>query len=119
MKHQLFFSSVESSIHAETSLPEGHVLEDGLCKGLAQQPGLSLAVLADPGQVFGEVDQELVVGSRDAGRLQNPPKVLPTLLHSLALYKTKAANMRFLHSPICFVSCVLLRHTLCSFINMK
>lgn len=80
----------------ETSVPERRVLEDGLSKGLSQQPGPGLALLADPGQVSAEVDEELVVGLRDAGRLQDPLEPLPTLLHTLTLYKTKTTPEWFL-----------------------
>lgn len=76
-------------------VPERRVLEDGLGKGLSQQLGAGLAVLADPGQVSAEVDQELVVGLWDAGRLQDPLQPLPALLHNLTLYKTRATPEGF------------------------
>ncbi|TNN74707.1 hypothetical protein EYF80_015025 [Liparis tanakae] len=66
------------------------VLEDGLGEGLSQKPGAGLVLLADPGQVSAEVDQELVVGLRDAGRLQDPLQLLSALLHTLTLCKTES-----------------------------
>lgn len=90
----------DASIRPETSLPEGRLLEDGPSEGLTQLSGLGLAVLADPGQVSREVDQELVVGLRDAERLQDRLELLPTLLHARTLYKTTTEPQEF-----CFVRC--------------
>lgn len=73
----------------EVSVPERRVLEDDLGEGLPQQPGTGLAVLSDTSQVSAEVDQQLMVGLRDAGRLQDPLQPLPTLLHTLTLCRTK------------------------------
>lgn len=70
------------------------MLEDGLGEGLSQKPGAGLVLLADPGQVSAEVDQELVVGLRDAGRLQDPLQLLSALLHTLTLCKTPQSTLR-------------------------
>ncbi len=83
-------------MEGETCIPERRVLEDGLSKGLSQQPGPGLVLLADPGQMSAEVDEELVVSLRDAGRLQDPLEPLPALLHTLTLYKTKTTPEWFL-----------------------
>lgn len=99
----------------ESCVPERRVLEDGLGKGLSQHPGADLAVLADPGQVSAEVDQELVVGLRDAGRLQDPLQPLPTLLHTLTLYRTKATPEWFLYfiKPAELMLCQMFFVSLC------
>lgn len=80
------------------SVPGGGLLEDGAGEGLAQLPRAGLAVLAEPGQVTAQVHQELVVGGRDTGRLQDRPQPLAALLHSLTLCrkqtKTTAANKK-------------------------
>lgn len=83
----------------EQRAPEGgQLLEDGVGEGLAQQPRAGLAVLAEPGQVAAQVHQELVVGGRDTGRLQDRPQPLAALLHGLTLCrkqtKTTAANKK-------------------------
>lgn len=80
----------------DTCVPQRRVLEDSLCKGLSKQSGTGLAVLADPGQMSAEVDQELVVGLSDAGRVQDPLQPLSALLHTLSLYKTKTIPEWFL-----------------------
>lgn len=87
--YELVNVEANEGMTGERCPPERRVLEDGLGKGLSQQAGTGLAVLADPGQVSAEVDQELVVGLRDAGRLQDPLQPLPALLHTLTLYKTE------------------------------
>lgn len=70
-------------------VPESRVLEDDLAESLSQQAGGALGLLADPGQVSAQVNQELVVGLRDAGRLQDLLQSLSTLLHARTLCKTE------------------------------
>ena len=82
----------------EACVPERRVLEDGLSEGLSQRPGAVLALQADPGQMSAQMDHELVVGLRDAGRLQDPLQPLSALLHTLTLCKTKAKPEWFLWS---------------------
>lgn len=98
MKVETCFACQENTVEGEACVPESRVLEDGLGEGLTQQPGPGLTELADPGQVSAQVDQELVVSLRDAGRLQDPLQPLPALLHTLTLCKTKTTAERDLQS---------------------
>ena len=100
MKAEIYLVCQENTMEGETCVPEGRVLEDGLGEGLSQQPGAGRTELADPGQVSAQVDQELVVGLRDAGRIQDPLQPLPALLHSLTLCKTKTTAEQGLQSGV-------------------
>lgn len=73
----------------EPSAPERTEPEDDLGEGLSQQPGAGRVALSDPGQVSAEVEQQLVVGPRDAGRVQDPLQPLAALLHTRTLCRTR------------------------------